>query len=200
MRSLTQTAFAIIVCLAGGCILDGDDDGSRVDTLLNEGWFLFETGNFSRSQSRFQEALELDWHCADAFNGRGWCGLNMNSLYAAKWDFLQALEKGHLAPDPLAGLAIAYRDLDPADFEAAAASATSALRRDPRFVFEHDPTLDWRDLRLIMAQSYFAMGIYPLANAQVDSLDGNVQDPASLTFVEDLLREIQRLGEEIAGQ
>jgi hypothetical protein len=44
-----------------------------------------------------------------------------------------------------------------------------------------------------MAQAYFALNDYNSANARVDSLGGDVQNPASPTFVEDLADEIERL-------
>lgn len=49
-------------------------------------------------------------------------------------------------------------------------------------------------MRLILAQSHFALGQYAEANDQVGQLGGNMQDPLSDTFVEDLLAEIERLG------
>lgn len=60
-------------------------------------------------------------------------------------------------------------------------------------------TLDWRDLRLILAQSHFALGEYTDANAQVTLLGGTAPDPNSPTFVEDLLAEIERLGRTIGS-
>ena len=76
--------------------------------------------------------------------------------------------------------------------------ADSALAIDPDYVFEHDPTFDWKDLRLILAQSYYGLSQYDEAQAQVDILNpDNTLDPESDTYMEDLLAEIQRLGEEI---
>jgi hypothetical protein len=71
--------------------------------------------------------------------------------------------------------------------------ASNALSLDRVYVFEHDQSYDWHDLHLIMAQSYFAITDYLAANARVDSIGGNPQDPGSPTFVQDLADEIERL-------
>ena len=55
-------------------------------------------------------------------------------------------------------------------------------------------------MHLVLAECRYGLGDYAGANAEVDSLGGSVQDPASPTFVGDLLLEIQRLQAEIAGR
>jgi hypothetical protein len=99
--------------------------------------------------------------------------------------------------DPRAGKSVVYRDRDPIDLEAAIAWADSALAIDEEYCFTHDTKFDWYDLRLIRAHSYFELALYAEAKAEVDFLDPmNTLDPASETFVEDLLAELQRLGDE----
>jgi len=125
--------------------------------------------------------------------------MKLDDLQGAVTSFESALTGGFPGADPHAGKAIVLRDLEPVDYGAAIASVNAALGIDPNYVFAHDAALDWQDLRLILAQSHFALGEYAEANAQVGILGGTVQDPTSPRFVEDLLSEIERLGKTIAG-
>lgn len=178
------------------------EDVIGAQMLTAEGWGLFETGRFGRALAKFNEALRDDPDYADAYNGRGWSWLGLDSLQVAISEFERALTRGIRTADSFAGQAIAYRDHRYVEdhFELAVVSADSALARDPRYIFSHDMAFDWRDLRLIMAQSHYALSEYDQANTQIDSLGGVVQDSESEAFVEDLLAEIQRLGEMLAGQ
>jgi len=101
--------------------------------------------------------------------------------------------------DPDAGSAIIRRDLEPVDYSAAISAAQAALGANATYVFAHDTALDWKDLRLILAQSYFTLGQYTNANSEVQALGGNTLDPQSPTFVADLLSEIQTLGDTIGS-
>ena len=201
-RRTGVTAWLLVLAVCGlllsGC---GDDDngGVTAEQLTGEGWTLFEMGEYSAARAKFEEAVALDGAFADADNGLGWTWLRLDSLAVAVSSFDAALAKGLPSADPYAGQAVAYRDLEPVDLTLAVAAADSALDREIRYTFSHDPRLDWKDLRLILAQSYFGLQRYAEASAQVDSLGGAVPDPNSERFVEELLLEIERLGDVIAG-
>ena len=187
-----------------GCLLlsgcgDDDNGGVTAEQLTSEGWTLFELGDFAGARSKFEEALAVDGGFAEADNGLGWTWVRLDSLEVAVSRFDAALTKGLPSADPYAGQAVAYRDVEPVDLTLAVAAAGSALGREIRYTFSHDPRLDWKDLRLILAQSYFGLQRYAEASAQVDSLGGTVPDPNSERFVEELLLEIERLGGEISG-
>ena len=189
----------LAVCaLLLGC---GDDEngGVTAEQLTSEGWMLFETGDFVAAEFKFEEALAVDAGFAEADNGLGWTWLRLDSLSVAVSSFDAALAKGLPGADPYAGQAVAYRDLEPVDLTLAVEAADSALARDVPYEFVHDPRFDWRDLRLILAQSYFGLQRYTEASAEVDSLGGMVPDPNAERFVEELLAEIERLGGEISG-
>jgi tetratricopeptide (TPR) repeat protein len=201
-----QVPALMLVLAASGFLLsgcDGDDGdghgGSTAAELTSEGWTLFEMGDFVAAESKFKEALAVDAGFAEADNGLGWTWLRLDSLAVAVSSFDAALGKGLASADPYAGQAVAYRDLEPVDLMLAVAAAERALHRDVRFEFAHDPRFDWRDLRLILAQSYFGLQRYAEASAQVDSLGGAAPDPHAERFVEELLAEIERLGEGISG-
>jgi tetratricopeptide (TPR) repeat protein len=181
------------LAMAMGCGGDGGTGPSATaESRTNEGWALFEAGDYTGAVGKFNSAISIDDTYADAYNGLGWSYAKLDSLARAITNFDECIVNG-MSGDPHAGRAPAYRDLSPPQFGNAVSTASSALSLDRRYVFDHDTTFDWRDLHLIMAQSHFGLGQYDLANAEVDSLGGQVQNPASSTFVEDLADEIERL-------
>lgn len=193
MRRTIFLGIACAIALAAGCGGDGGTGpGATAESRTNEGWALFEAGDYTGAIGKFNSAVSIDDTYADAYNGLGWSLAKLDSLARAITNFNDCISNG-MSGDPHAGRAPVYRDLEPPQFSSAVSSASSALSLDRRYSFGHDTTFDWRDLHLIMAQSHFGLGQYDLANAEVDSLGGNVQNPASSTFVEDLADEIERL-------
>ena len=191
-----------IVALGIMCAGCSDDNGAGPEVtagrLTTEAWTLFEREDYLGALAKFEAAIRMDASYAEAYNGCGWSGLRLDSLAFAVSKYVEALNNDSPSADPFAGQAVANRDLDPGDFQQAVISADSALARDPDYVFTHDTTFDWKDLRLIMAQSYFHLGQYEDAKGQIDILNPqNSLDPGSATFVEDLLLEIQRLGDQL---
>jgi tetratricopeptide (TPR) repeat protein len=186
--------------MLGGCGTSDEGNGpTPPSTHVDRGWEAFEAGDFADAESHFEAAIAEDLANSEAHNGLGWTNMKLDDLQEALTSFDAALTHGFIGADPHAGKAILLRDLEPVDYAAAITSANSALGIESDYVFAHDADLDWKDLRLVLAQSHFALGAYDEANSQVGTLGGNEQDPASSTFVEDLLAEIERLGETIAG-
>lgn len=183
--------------LFSGCG-DKGNGPSEEDGLVSQGWAKFERGQFDEALSTFEEAAGGDTERGEAYNGMGWCYMQIDSLQAGLDAFDLALAEGLGTADPRAGKALIYRDLTPPNYQGAIDWAYDALRKDVHFVFPHDTSLDWKDLRLVRAQSYFALAKYLSAKFEVDILNPeNGLNPGSATFVENLLAEIQRLGEAI---
>ena len=199
MRRNILLGIACALALTMGCGGDGDTGPSATaESKTNEGWALFEDGDYTGAIGKFNEAVSLDDTYADAYNGLGWSFANLDSLARSLTQFGLCITNG-MSGDPHAGRAPVYRDLDPPQFENAVSTATTALSLDSDYEFEHDDNFNWRDLRIIMAQSHFGLGRYDLANAEVGLLGGHVQDVESPTFVEDLATEIERLEREYGG-
>lgn len=203
MRRVKRPGFLpvllIVLMLAHGCGGGGDTaPAESASSRTAEGWTLFEDGDYEGAIEKFARALTLDASYADAYNGFGWSYARLDSLSTSLNSFGEAITRtgtSAVLVDSYAGSSPAYRDLltRPSHFDSAAVYASNALALDRRYIFEHDGDFDWRDLHLIMAQSFFALNDYSAANARVDSLGGNVQDPGSPSFVEDLAGEIERL-------
>lgn len=148
--------------------------------LASEGWTLFQDGNIADAQAKFEEAIALDASSADAYNGKGWCLLRQNALAEAKQSFDLAISNGLPTADALVGRAAAHRDLP--DLPSAIQDALAALSLDPNYRFAYDSTIDYHDVRIILAQSYFGIADYPNAQQQVNILDSeNGLDPENST-------------------
>ncbi len=177
----------------------GSGEEPTAAELTALGWLSFENGSFLDAETNFHSALGADSTYAEAYNGAGWSSMNLGRLSEAKSAFEAALAGSLETADPHAGIAVLLRDLEPVDFSAAIYSARDALAIEPRYIFDHDDSFDWSDLRLIIGQAAWEIGSYGTANDQIDSLGGIVQDEDSPTFVEDLLGELERLGSEGGG-
>jgi len=168
-------------------------------TLVDEGWNAFDIGDYNTAASTFIQAIDEDASNSKAHNGLGWALLSLGNLENSIVSFDAALSNDFTGADPHVGKAIILRDRRPVDYAATINEAKLALSMNEDYVFLHDVDLDWKDIRLILTQSYFAVGAYIEANNQIELLGGNVQDPTSATFVLDLLAEIQALGQSIGG-
>ena len=197
----TFISVACLACLltAFGC--GGDGGGGPSDTaasLTAAGWALFEKGEYEAAMTKFNQALALDATYSDAYNGLGWSNAKLDSLGEALGSFGECLILNGTLADAYAGCAPVYRDYEtePAHFDSAIAAASQALILEATYAFGHDTSsnpFDWRDLRIIIAQSHYGLGEFLDANAQVLALGGVTLDPGLPTFVEDLAAEIERL-------
>jgi tetratricopeptide (TPR) repeat protein len=197
-RGERWTAPAILVSLLALLACGDDGGGPGVDdptpqSLTASGWEAFEAGNWTGALANFGEAVGLDSTYGEALEGRGWALARLDSIEASAAAFGEAVDAGRDSASTHAGLAAVLRDRSPADYSGAIDAARAALLRDGGFRFAHDPSFDWSDLRLIVAQSCFALGRYTEANQEVVLLGGSAANPSADTFVEDLMAEIERL-------
>jgi len=181
-----------------GC--GGGNDPVSPPSKVEQGWSAFQKGDFTAAQDFFESALTDDPTDPEAHNGLGWVQLKgLDDLAAAIQSFDSALANGFAEADPNVGKALALRDLEPVDYGAAIACAQTALTKEPNFVFDHHTSLDWHDVRLVLAGAFYATGDYTSAYAEVTALGGNTLDTAGPRFIQQLLVEIDRLSRLYAG-
>jgi tetratricopeptide (TPR) repeat protein len=181
---------------------DDDDGGTIVGPIftaaeLNElGWEAFDVGEYAEAVSYFQQSLDKSDGLQEARLGLGW-GLTYTGEYSdAIATFDDLVSSGEYTTDAYAGQAAAALATDPA---LAISSAEAALELDEDYEFEKQPSFDFQDLQLIIAEAHFALAQYAEAQAQVDILNpGNDLDPEDPDYVTDLALEIERLRDLLA--
>ncbi len=145
--------FLFSLILFYGC---GEDKVTppNAEKLIEQGWAKFEAGNFNGACADFNAALGLDAEAHDAYFGLGWAELRQNHAGLAEDAFIDYLFKVFYSNDAEAGLALAYHAQD--KFEDAIDMAENVLSSDSSWSFSlHDPSIDYLDLALILAQSYY---------------------------------------------
>ena len=194
-------SIAIIVSLAG-CVSGPDDaivlppidtSDSFYELKVAEAWIRFESADYNGSILTFGEALDMDPLRSDAYLGLGWCYAMIDDLQNSVSNFQVVIEKDSAGPDGYASIAFVY--LAQNEYAKATAAADRAiLLGGEEYVFHHIPEVETRNLRLLIAECYYAAGQYAEAQAQVDILQpGGKLDPNSITYKQDLLLEIENL-------
>ncbi|MFH1679207.1 MAG: DUF6174 domain-containing protein [Candidatus Eisenbacteria bacterium] len=168
------------------------------------GWRSFEAGDYSSALSLFFGALSEDVACAEAYNGLGWSWFKLRSYSSSLACFDQALSHGLRSADPIVGKIMALQGPMPFELDTTGTVHLASSLADsvflwftpPLYVFAHDPTVDWRDLRVVKGQSAVRKGNTENAHAQVVALGGVSLDSSSSSFARRLEAEIKRLSDE----
>tara|TARA_B000000532_G_scaffold163967_1_gene132309 strand:+ start:1422 stop:2111 length:690 start_codon:yes stop_codon:yes gene_type:complete len=142
------------------------------------GWEMYELKDYLKSREWFFNSVETDKKWKDGYNGLGWSYaklLEMDSLDTENIGSIRTFHRGLLQPkDPwnstdvhleiLAGLTFAYHakgnDKEAVKFGNALIDSTLIGLNPSRWhswAFSHDSTLNYLDLRITMASSYFAL-------------------------------------------
>lgn len=173
----------------------GMPPGCNPSEFISLGWTDFEDGNYDTAADMFRAAIECNafsWtDHADSYAGMGWTHLMLEDIANCLQWLEVAIAEGFGSSDMHAARAAAERDLP--DFEEAIYSAGVVLDSHPDYVFSHKESYDWRDLRIIRAQSFFALAEYESVNQEIELLGGIVQDPLDESFIDNLLAELERL-------
>jgi tetratricopeptide (TPR) repeat protein len=173
----------------------GAPPGCNPSEFISLGWTDFDNGDYDTATDRFRAAIECNafsWpDHADSYAGMGWTHLMLEDIAECLQWLEVAIAEGYASSDMHAARAAAERDLP--DFEEAIYSAGVVLDSHPDYVFSHKKSYDWRDLRIIRAQSFFALAEYESVNQEIELLGGTVQDPQDESFIDNLLAELERL-------
>ncbi len=152
-------ALCSLLLLAYGC---GDDDGGGPQTaeeLIKQGWAKFGAGDRAGASGDFNAALGLDPQANDyeAYFGLGWAELRLSHAGIAEDAFETYLDSASSRLiDAKAGLALAYHAQD--KFDDAIDSAEEVLAANPTWSFSPAPEIDYLDVALVLAHSYYETG------------------------------------------
>lgn len=158
------------------------------DELTAEGWIAFEVGDFVLAAAKFDSAVQSDPEFVDAYNGSGWANARLGNFDKAGESFDVVLNLDGQLVEANAGAALTFHALN--RFDDAIEKANFVLDVQPDFVFFHDPAVDALDIRITLALSYFSVGNFNQAAAQMDVIDP-ANSPHS-TNPDELIREIMR--------
>lgn len=198
-------ASAVIIWFMGsGC---GGSGLGPAERRTNGGWVQFEAGRFQEAADFFLEALDIDSTLVDAHLGAAWSYARLGDMSPAHHHFYQVYAfSDYPNADALAGHCAVSNATG--QYGWAVATGRSVIYVDTLWVFSHDVTVDIRDVRLLIAQSAFAIGgeAYEIAQDQVNYLDPDNGIDAEIpetwngytSYTAALLHEIELL-EELVG-
>ncbi len=171
----------VVAVAAGACSKKSTSNGpSDISQLLADGWAAWESSQYSSSYDIFLDAVSHDPADAEARNGIGWAKLFLGELHSAIGSFDYAIYLELPTFDATLGMAFALRDS--ADYSNAVLNAQKIVDAMPRYTFSHRASINWKDIRLLIAQCSFRRGqqYFDIAQANVDTLDPtNGLDPES---------------------
>jgi tetratricopeptide (TPR) repeat protein len=171
------------------------DNSVSITELTADGWQLFIAGNYTDALEKFDKVLDEGGNDVEAYCGAGWCQLYIGNFAQAETAFVNSTASVFYA-DSYAGLTFAAMANNHFQLAIDAASALlyGAAIQQLTYQFQYDPSVDWWDVRLALAQAFFHMGDYDSCYGQIQTLDPLiVLDPDSETFVNDLLAALEQL-------
>jgi len=199
-----------VAVAAGACNTSAPEDGgggsgTDVSATVALGWAAWEAADYTTAFDHFEDAFNQNTTSAEARNGLGWAELFLGNMSAAIYHFDYAMYLELPVFDAHLGMAIALRDS--AHYSNAILTAEQILAAIPRYEFSHRPSINYKDLRLLIAACAIRRGenYFDLAQTNVDSLDpANGLDPevpaswivggvTYATYPEALIKKIEAL-------
>jgi len=165
--------------------------------LIMEAWDAFEDGDWVRAAGQFRAAIDEDPGGGEGYVGLGWVHVSRADTELALTLFKTGVETDlRQYAGAHVGLALCLMLGDEEKLEEAAAAAGKALTRtwDQTYRRHRPSRLQREHVWLIRAQCNFELGEYEEAYGDVTELSDVTLDPESEFFLEDLLRELERLG------
>jgi len=209
MKRWMIAVLGVTLMLWGGCGKGSTnpDDGTEeppkdvkaeVQQLINDGWAAFESGDFETAVTTFTDAIvkengKYDTLRAEALSGRGWSRIYLSELQKARNDFdggnrLKTTQQ--VKNDIKAGFGVVFNALNM--YSSCASILEGLLNVAPDYQFQHRPAVTAFRLRLMAAQSYYALGNYIKVASHLDVLDPN-NAPHDYNDPEALLRALEQL-------
>ena len=195
MKTLKFILPLIFIIFFINCSDDKSTEPVDPSQLLSEAWTSFESGSYSDAVDLFTDAMNAGANTAECYCGIGWSNLYLENYSEAETEFTSSIAANDEYYDSYAGLGFASISIG--NFSEALTAISSAFEFGGEdYIFSHDSTVSWWDLRLINAQAYFHTGEYLNCYAQLQILDPLlVLDPDSETFIADLLELLETLME-----
>ena len=161
---------------------------ATAEDMAEYGWELFETKEYLPSNAWFLDAVSEDSDWKDGYNGLGWTYAKLMVIDSSISHFTTGLTKKQ--SEILAGLTFANHALgkDAKVIQYGRAFLDSTVKPlTAGWMFTHDSLLNYLDVRITLAASYFAVGKFDSTILQVtvilDSLNSSELPITDTTLV-----------------
>ena len=183
-----KTKFIILIIVTLSFLSCEDNGGEPVgsaEELISSGWVKFEAGDYTSAVNDFNSALSKNASAFEAYSGIGWSQIRLDQIDDAEANYLTALNGNYAGKELLAGLAAI--SLATEEYTTAIGYAESILNIDPDWVFEHDNTIDFKDVWFVVAIAYFHEGDFAEVEAAILKIDStySISENDSDTWVVD---------------
>ncbi len=158
---------SLIIAIGLSCSSSSNSDLSD-EELFDQAWGNFTAGNFTTAQGDFSDLQQRGTMPAEALNGLGWSSAYLGLLQTAVGSFLNALDQSpseSLRDDIYAGLVISYDALDESQ---SCLDASDNVSQNWSFAYRSG--LDYNDIVLLRAISYYALGNFASSLLEVKRL------------------------------
>jgi len=182
---------------------------ATAEDMAEYGWDLYETKDYLTCNSWFQDAVKKDDKWKDGYNGLGWSYAKLMVLDSSIAQFKTGLDKEQDSWNPtdvqseiLAGLTFAHhaQGKDAIAIEYGRAFLDSTVKPLTfGWAFTHDSLLNYLDVRITLAASYYAVGKFDSTIIQVtvilDSLNSSETPVTDTTLIgrKDMAKQIMSL-------
>jgi Tfp pilus assembly protein PilF len=160
--------FPLVRLFLSNCSVPSESSTTAED-VIQEGWDLFEQAKYESALKQFNDAVDMAPKHEGGYHGKGWCYLLLNQPTDAIDNFNQAITLGNQTLDPVAGLAGALLAIG--NYSEAIIKSEAVLQSNAFYYFNHKPSINFLDLRLILAIAYYHEGLLSKAQEQINYLD-----------------------------
>ena len=164
----------VIIVISLHCIFSCSDttktDEKTAGEITQLGWTSFSNSKYEDAKYYFQKAIGMDNSLADAYNGLGWTMAKLDSINVSIDNFLICLEKANanIISEANAGISFDYNVQNEHQ-----KCIDYAENIESEWIFSHNTNIDYNDITLLMAISYYALGHFAESLAKVQILDAD---------------------------
>jgi tetratricopeptide (TPR) repeat protein len=187
---MTQKIMLSVTMLA---LLSCGADEPSYQVLIDDGWSLFQSGQYTEAIAVFTEARDLAPERADAYAGMGWSRMKLDDLPGAGADFATGAPLVGTRVHLLGGYTFTLHALK--DYANSNVRADELLTLLSDWVFPYANGIDATDIHIVKAENFFALGEFASSLATVKTLNPSFPLNAVSTPADEmaLAAEIERL-------
>ncbi|NQV13901.1 hypothetical protein HQ531_00480 [bacterium] len=146
----------------------------ETDDFVEYGWTLYADRDFRGALDQFDTGMAMDSLYIDGYNGSGWCYVELNAPDSAFGYFHSGLEfitddSSRVYFELLAGRALTYHVLE--QYQLAIDDGERLYENNPVFEFRHNWRINYVDIIVMVAASYYAEGDFLSALTWVQYYD-----------------------------